>query len=242
MSSPNSMHGDFVALLGNELKTAKSETKEIQLVTLLLDDSSSIASAGHAQAVICGYNFFLETLRAEPADIRVQTLFLNNRQHNANFIKAQDVPFLDRETYQPHGETPLYLRSNEALIGIQREADRLTRLSYTVRTMSFVFTDGEDNQSFTIKASTVADTVAAMLQTGQHIVGAFALGNGRTNFRKVFASMGIPDRWIKVLTERAQIADAMTQVGTSVSHASRSQADFTQTQTGGFSSQPEDDQ
>ena len=59
-----------------------------------------------------------------------------------------------------------------------------------------------------------------MLATGTHIVGACAVNDGNTNFWQVFMSMGIPERWIKVLDNNHQsVSQTMVDLGTMASSA-----------------------
>ncbi|HEY4489795.1 MAG TPA: hypothetical protein VJC12_00895 [Candidatus Paceibacterota bacterium] len=160
-------------------------------------------------------------------------MFLHS-DSEGGFVPPADVTLLSRDNYRPHGDTPLYLRSTVALVNIIEEAKRLTAEGYTVRTMTLIFTDGGDNDSRGIFASDVKTMVDEMLATGVHIVGGCAVSDGHTNFWQVFASMGIPEHWIKVLKGGAEIGKSMTEMGRTAAGASRSAADYDRTTQTGY--------
>lgn len=210
------------------------QAKEVLLVLLLLDDSSSIEGSGNTQAVIDGYNGFIEALKGAPGEVRIKTIFLNNKVETP-FQHPSEVHPLTRHTYRPTEQTPLFLRSTQALDFIIKESQDLAREGTTVRTMTFIFTDGGDNQSNGINASHVKIMVDVMLTTGTHIVGGCAVNDGHTNFWQVFASMGIPEHWVKVLkNDPSEIRDSMTQMGTMSSVASTDYDSYSQTSQTGF--------
>lgn len=224
--------------VGNQLvqRQGQLKTKEILLVLFLVDDSGSIEGSNNTQAVIDGYNGFVEALKNAPGEVRIKTMFLNNKR-DIPFQHPQEVESLSRQTYRPTEQTPLFLRSTQALDYIINEARDLTKQGLTVRTMSFIFTDGGDNQSGLITASHVKLVVDVMLTTGTHIVGGCAVNDGQTNFWQVFASMGIPEQWVKVLKNNpTEVRDGMSQMGTMASHASTDLDSYTQTSQTGFGS------
>jgi len=227
---------DVSAWVGNQLVPHKgqTQTKEILLVLLLVDDSGSIEGSRNTQAVIDGYNGFVEALKNAPGEVRIKTMFLNNKR-DIPFQHPKEVEPLSRQTYRPTEQTPLFLRSVQALAHVINEAKDLSAQSITVRTMTFIFTDGDDNQSGLITASNVKVVVDVMLTTGTHVVGGCAANDGRTNFWHVFASMGIPEQWVKVLkNDPSEVRESMTQMGTMASRASTDYESFSQTSQTGF--------
>jgi len=211
------------------------QAKEVLLVLLLLDDSGSIESSRNTQAVIDGYNGFIEALKGAPGQVRIKTMFLNIKV-DLPFQHPNEVQPLTRQTYRPTEYTPLFLRSTQALDSVIKESQDLVREGMVVRTMTFIFTDGGDNQSKSINASHVKIIVDVMLTTGTHVVGGCAVNDGCTNFWKVFASMGIPEQWVKVLrNDAAEIQENVSQMGTMASQASTSYQDFQKTSMTGFS-------
>src|SRR3989344_2614476 len=152
--------------VGSQLVSQKGQlqTKEILLVLLLLDDSSSIEESGNTQAVIDGYNLFLEALKNAPGIVRVRTMFLNHNW-DISFQKPSEMQLLSHQIYRPVGSTPLFARSKLAFDCITNEAQKLLLQGFNVRTMSFIFTDGGDNDSGTIIASNVKLIIDSMLAT-----------------------------------------------------------------------------
>lgn len=211
-----------------------AQLKEVLLVLLLLDDSGSIEGAGNTQAVIDGHNGFVEALRGAVGEVRLKTMFLN-RAVEKPFQHPDAVELLSRQTYRPDGGTPLFLRSLEALEQIDVVARELSVQGITTRTMSFIFTDGGDNGSGIITSAHVKPTVDALLLAGTNIVGGCAVSDGGTNFWRVFASMGIPEHWIRVLrNDPRHVRDNLTTMGTMASGASTGPESFTRTSQTGF--------
>ncbi len=228
---------DVSQWVGNQLiaQRGQIQTKEVTLVLLLVDDSGSIEASGNTQAVIDGYNGFVEALRSSPSEVRVKTMFLNNKV-DTPFQDSNEVQQLTGQTYRPHGQTPLFLRSMQALDHVINEAKDLTGQGLTVRTITFIFTDGGDNESGLITAATVKVIVDVMLTTGTHIVGGCAVNDGRTNFWQVFASMGIPEQWVRVLANDAgEIHEGVASMGKVAATASTCHKVFKETSSTGFS-------
>lgn len=223
--------------VGNQLvpqKGGELATKDILLVLLLLDDSGSIRTSGNTQAVIDGYNGFIEALKKAPGEIRVKTMFLNGYgRRYIPFQSPNEVEAMTPQTYIPAGGTPLFPRSLEALNQVNCEAGLLALQGSIVRTMTFIFTDGGDTSS--MNALRVRAAVSPMLASGVHIVGGCAVNDGYTNFWQVFASMGIPEHWIKVLkNDPDEIAQTMSTMGQTASEASIDPGSYRQSSQTGF--------
>ena len=199
------------------------------LFTMLLDDSRSISN--NHQRVIGGHNECLSVLRRAPGKIVAQTQFLNGRVAE-DYPPVADVAPLTTKTYPLSPGTPLFARTVETLQMVLTIAEKHPEDV----TMTFVFTDGWDTSSHClgVRATDVKKLVEPMFASGRHIVGAFAVYDGHTDFRRVFAEMGIPPQWIKILRDWHDVGAAMTDVGQSVSQASRSRKDFTETTNNGF--------
>ncbi|MBI3251662.1 MAG: VWA domain-containing protein [Candidatus Andersenbacteria bacterium] len=212
----------------------KADKKEILLVLFLIDDSGSIQGAGNTQAVIDGCNSFLERLQASPGNVQLKIMFLNRRTETG-FQELGDVVPLTGDTYRPDGNTPLYLRGQEGLRHLLSEARRLVEDGYIVRTFTIFFTDGGDNASGDARVSDVKILADVMWTTGTHIIGGCAVSDGHTNFWEVFASMGIPERWIKVLANtQAGVRQVFAQAGDTVFESSVDAGSFEQTSRTGF--------
>ena len=68
-----------------------------------------------------------------------------------------------------------------------------------------------------------------------HIIAAMGIDDGRTDFRKVFREMGIPDQWILTPGNTpAEIRKAFRVFSSSAVRASQSGASFSQMAAGGF--------
>lgn len=211
-----------------------AQPKEVLLVLLVLDDSGSIEAAGNSQAVIDGYNGFVEALKGAPGNVQISTMFLNKRTESP-FQHPREVQPLCRETYRPDSGTPLFRRSLDGLACILTEAQAMAARGVVVRTMTYIFTDGGDNRSRPITALNVKMLVDGMLAGVNHIVSGCAVNDGRTNFREVFTSMGIPEHWIKVLrNDPRQVRDNLTTMGSMASGASTGPESFTRTSQTGF--------
>jgi hypothetical protein len=76
------------------------------------------------------------------------------------------------------------------------KAKELSQAGIAVRTVTLIITDGADYGSQRCRPTDVAAIVADMLARENHIVAAMGIDDGNTDFRTVFRSMGIPDRWI----------------------------------------------
>lgn len=227
---------DVSSWVGGQLvpQQRQLQAKEVLLVLLLLDDSGSIEGARNTVAVIDGYNGFVEALRNAPGEVRVKTMFLNSKVETP-FLHPREVQLLTRQTYRPTGNTPLFLRSTQALDCVINEAKDLAKEGMTVRTMSFIFTDGGDNQSGLITPSNVKLIVDVMLTTGTHIIGGCAVSDGVTNFWQVFASMGIPEQWVKVLKNDAgEIRQNVANMGAMAAYASSGYDSYSESSVTGF--------
>jgi hypothetical protein len=224
-------HGLIKHISGMSLS---ADPKELTLVGLIVDDSSSIDSAGNTKAVVDGHNSFLEQIRQAPGNVRYKRMFLNAVEQGG-FKDPKEVELLEPfVNYHPTGNTPLFLSTVSALEEIEREAKELRSQGFTVRVVVLVFTDGRDNQSAGTTAANVKALVEPMLASGECIVGGCAVNDRRTNFWEVFASMGIPKQWIMILEGGGQISEAMTTMGHTTSFSTGGAGDFLHTSRTGF--------
>ena len=78
--------------------------------------------------------------------------------------------------------------------------------------------------------------VDSLLQTEAHVIIGMGIDDGRTDFRRVFAEMGIPDEWILTPgSTPSEIRRAFRVVSQSAVRASQaSAATFSQTALGAF--------
>ncbi len=169
---------------------------EVFLLTLLVDDSSSIHSGHNEQLVIDGYNAILNALKASKQEggILVHTRYLNGKVLCA-YMPVSQTTALDDRSYRASGSTPLYDESVAILGTVVAKTQELTAAGVPSRSVTVILTDGADCKSRRYDARGVKAIVSDMLKTEGHIVAAVGL-SGVTDFRRVFHEMGIEDRWI----------------------------------------------
>jgi hypothetical protein len=170
---------------------------EVVLLTMMPDDSSSIAQAGNADAVRDGHNFVLVALRdcKQSGEVLAHTRYLNG--HVLFPYTALDHAIaLTAGNYDPRLGTPLYDQAVVVLGTVIAKARELEQAGIAVRTLTLIITDGGDYGSKRCRPADVKALVDDMLGRENHVVAAMGISDGTTDFRAVFAAMGIPDRWI----------------------------------------------
>ena len=177
---------------------------EVTLVTMMPDDSGSIASAHNEPAVRAGHNEVLDSLeRSKQADgVLVHTRYLNGHVLYP-YRPLAGAPRMTVQNYRAIHGTPLYDQTVVLLAGVLAKAKELESAGIPVRTVTLIVTDGEDAGSCTQTAATVRALVDDMRRTETHVVAAMGIDDGRTDFRSVFREMGIPDEWILTLGSSA---------------------------------------
>jgi hypothetical protein len=203
---------------------------EVVLLTMMPDDSSSIAQAGNTAAVRDGHNFVLAALRdsKQSGEVLAHTRYLNG---NVLFpyTALDNAVQMTAQNYDPRLGTPLYDQAVVVLGTVIAKAHELAQAGIAVRTMTLIITDGGDYGSKRSRPADVKAIVDDMLARENHIVAAMGISDGTTDFRAVFASMGIPDRW--VLTP----GNSATEIRRAFQVFSRSAVRATQgAQLGGF--------
>ncbi len=170
---------------------------DVVLVSLLIDDSGSIQSANNEQLVRDGYNLVLESLLAakQKNNILITVQYLNGTVLFP-YVLLQDAVRMDATNYRANGGTPLYDKTVEMLTTVLAK----TRESYEdgtpARSITLIITDGEDVHSRHNTAADVAVLTKEMLSKEDHIIATMGVDNGSTDFRKIFADMGIQDKWV----------------------------------------------
>lgn len=203
------------------------------LVTMVVDDSGSISHHNNAPAIRRGHNEQLSTYRQHAADnILVKTRYLNG-DVLFDYARPADAVRMDESNYRPKGGTPLYDETFNVLQDVLRSAALFSN-QFDVYTMTFIMTDGNDQHSRRKGAPDVRAVVERMLDSGRHLVAGLGVRDGRTDFARIFAEMGIPEQFIMVL-ERTEdeIVGGMRQAA----HTSSMIVDpktFTQTSVTGF--------
>jgi hypothetical protein len=170
---------------------------EVVLLTMMPDDSSSIASAGNTDAVRDGHNFVIDALRhsKQSGEVLAHTRYLNGHVL-CPYTALEHAVTMTPANYDPRLGTPLFDQACVVLGTVIAKAQELAQAGIAVRTVTLIITDGGDYGSARCKAADVKAIVADMLAQENHIVAAMGINDGTTDFRKVFQAMGIPDRWI----------------------------------------------
>jgi len=170
---------------------------EVVLLSMMPDDSQSIAAAGNTEAVRDGHNFVLDALATskQSGEVLAHTRYLNGDVLFPYTALAHAVKMTPTNFDPCHG-TPLFDQSVVLLGTVIAKAQELAQAGIAVRTVTLIITDGGDYGSTRCRPADVAAIVADMLAQENHIVAAMGIRDGSTDFKKVFRSMGIPDRWI----------------------------------------------
>jgi len=170
---------------------------EVVLLTMMPDDSQSIAAAGNTTAVRDGHNFVIDALGAskQSGEVLAHTRYLNGHVLFPYTALAHAVP-MTAANYNPCHGTPLFDQSVVLLGTVIAKSQELAQAGIAVRTVTLIITDGGDYGSTRCRPADVAAIVADMLAQENHIVAAMGINDGTTDFKQVFRSMGIPDRWI----------------------------------------------
>ncbi len=172
-------------------------SSEVVLVTMMPDDSQSIAQAGNTDAVRDGHNFVLEALGGskQSGEVLAHTRYLNGHVL-CPYTALEHAVVMDGANYKPNLGTPLYDQACVVLGTVIAKSQELAQAGIAVRTVTLIITDGGDYGSTRCKPADVKAIVEDMLAQENHIVAAMGISDGSTDFKSVFRSMGIPDRWI----------------------------------------------
>jgi len=170
---------------------------EVVLLTMMPDDSQSIAAANNTDAVRDGHNFVLDALAKskQSGEVLAHTRYLNG----SVLFPYTELAHAQRMTaanYDPNLGTPLFDQTVVLLGTVVAKSQELAQAGIAVRTVTLIITDGGDYGSTRFRPQDVAAIVADMLGQENHIVAAMGISDGTTDFKKVFRSMGIPDKWI----------------------------------------------
>ncbi|HYD93129.1 MAG TPA: hypothetical protein VEB18_01575 [Candidatus Paceibacterota bacterium] len=209
---------------------------EVNNVFMLLDDSSSIEHAGNTQHVRDGHNLIVDSLlKTKQADAIIMCGRALNRGQIYPCVRLPDVPRLDASNYNPSGGTPLYDESTIILGMAAAKHQQFADNGVPCRTIVPIITDGADVGSRKQRPDHVRTIVQDLLRTEQFIVIGVGIDDGVTNFRSVFQSMGIDDRWILTPgNSPSEIRKAFAMVSQSVSRASQNAQAFSTAAMGGF--------
>ncbi|MBI5477969.1 MAG: hypothetical protein HY906_03890 [Deltaproteobacteria bacterium] len=222
---------------GLGIKVDDVAASEVTLVTMMPDDSGSIRFGGNAQAVRDGHNAVLDALlRCRQRDgILTHCRYLNG-QVLYPYVPLDQAVRMDSHNYDPDQGTPLYDQTVVLLGTVLAKAQEFAHAGVPARTVTLLLTDGADEHSTRSSAREVAAIVRDLLMSELHIVAAMGIDDGgRTDFRAVFRSMGIEDRWILTPGSSAsEIRRAFQVFSQSAVQASQGPARFSRTALGGF--------
>lgn len=170
---------------------------EVVLLTMMPDDSSSIQSAGNTDAVRDGHNYVLDALAGskQSGEVLAHTRYLNGHVL-CPYTALEHAVKMTRANYNPNLGTPLFDQAAVVLGTVIAKATELAQAGIAVRTVTLIITDGGDFGSTRCKAADIRALVEDMLAQENHIVAAMGISDGTTDFRAVFAAMGIPARWV----------------------------------------------
>ena len=209
---------------------------EVVLVSLLVDDSSSIRFGGNEQSMRDGFNGMKDSLEAskQQDNIIVMTRFVNGKLH-CSYVPLIDLEKLTVKNYQGNGGTPLYDETVKLLGTVIAKTKEFENNGIQVRSITLLATDGEDCGSNHSTASDVEKLIKEMLSKEKHIIAAMGFDNGQCDFKQVFTEMGIPDQWqLTAASSASEIRKAFQVFSRSATSASKSAANFATASAGGF--------
>jgi hypothetical protein len=208
---------------------------EVVLLTVMPDDSGSIAAEHHEQAVCDGHNLVLEALTASKQRdcVLAHTRYLNG--HVLYPYRPIDQAIgMSKQNYHADKGTPLYDQTVVLLGAVVAKTQEFASNGVAARSITLLITDGSDQHSTRATAQDVAALVEDMARSESHIVAAMGISDGQTDFRRVFEEMGIADRWILTPGASAsEIRKAFQVFSQSAIRASQA-ASFAQTAVAGF--------
>lgn len=210
------------------------------LVALLVDDSGSIRFGGNTDAVRQGHNDVLDALGGskQKLGILVSTSLLNGRPLSP-YTPLDTAVRMGTHNYDPRGETPLYAKALELLGGVAAKLQDAANNGMNCRAVVLIASDGADNASNRVRASDVARLANELLRGEKCVILAMGFADGATDFRQVFASMGVPDNCILTVGNTpSEIRRAFAVASQSAVRASQSAAHHSQIVIGGFAATP----
>jgi hypothetical protein len=202
-----------------------SVSPELMLVSVLADDSFSIAR--QAREVALGQNRLLDALvtAQRSADVLVQTRLLNGAALGPYRALASAPRMHVGVNYEAKfHKTPLFDQVLITLAGALTKA-RAAGPSQSVRTFTLLITDGDDTVSSS-NAGQVAAVVEDMALPCNHIVAGMGIGEA-DDFREVFGRIGIAPEWILTSSESSSdIAAKFASLANSLRLAASSERAF----------------
>ena len=214
------------------------QSSEVVLVTMMVDDSSSIRFvSGNTQMVRDGHNEVIGALKAskQKEGILAHTRYLNGHVLYP-YRKLDEAILMDQQNYDPNGGTPLYDQAVVLLGTVLAKSKEFQDCGVPVRTITLIVTDGADEHSRG-GPQEIRSLVEDLLRKEVHILAAMGVEDGHTNFKSVFKDMGIRDEWILLPgNSPTEIRKAFQVFSQSAVRASQNAASFSKTALGGFGS------
>jgi len=217
-------------------------TSEVVLVTLVVDDSSSIEygdptkQGGNSEAIRQGHNLVLDSLKGakQSASVLMSCQYLNGTILYP-YVTLDNAVRMDKRNYDPRGGTPLYDMTVQVLATVTAKMAEFEQGGVSARSITVIITDGDDLHSRRENEQSVKKVIDAMLRQENAIIAGIGVSDGRTDFNDVFSQMGIRPNWILTPDNSAHdIRAAFQTVSQSAVRASQTAGSFSQTALGGF--------
>lgn len=219
-------------------------TAEVVLVTVLVDDSSSIQFGGNAGIMREGVNEILDSLKGskQSASVLISCRYLNAPAGTDHGVLYPYRPLdgavrLDQHNYHPSGGTPLLDQTAVTLTGVATKMAEFEQGGVAARAVTVIVTDGAEQGSHQYRYPVeLKPTVDGLLKSEAHIIAGMGISDGTTDFRKLFQDMGLQDDWIlSPKNSESEIRRAFQLVSQSAVRASQAQGgSFSQVALGGF--------
>ncbi|MBI5044498.1 MAG: hypothetical protein HZC02_01090 [Candidatus Levybacteria bacterium] len=211
---------------------------KVFLVSLLVDDSSSIRFAGNTQAMRDGVNSVLDALNAvkNKDGILVSCRYLNGTVLYP-FVPLDQAIRLTSSNYDPYGGTPLYDQTAVLAGSVIAKAQEFMLNGVPVTSSSLVVTDGHDEGSVNFRRpEAVEPVIRDLLVQEKHIFAAMGIDDGgTTNFADIFRRMGFRDEWVMTPSKSGQeIRRCFNMFSQSTASASQNATSFSQTAQAGL--------
>lgn len=210
----------------------------LRLLTMMIDDSTSMSRFNNFGAVMDGHNSVLDTLaNSDRAPLFLaKTRYMHGKSLALGYRPLNQAPRITRENCHLRGGTPLFRASRRLLWYVQRRAQEYAEEGNDVRTLTLLLTDGWNREFRKQKtnAQDVCNVVKPMIASGQHIVAGVGVASGKADFRQTFLEMGIPEQWILTLRSAKEIRAAFGRFSECAAQSSASPQQFEETQAQGF--------